>query len=160
METIVSTALAGIAGALAMVGIMYAIHMSGIAEADMIRAIGSLITKSEDDALFIGTALHLTAGVLFSFIYVGFWSLFPIQGTNTLFLFGVVAGAFHGIVVSFILLSVVAGRHPLERFKNAGIGVAVAHLIGHLAYGAVVGAAAGQFQLRFDFVTRLGAFAP
>ena len=159
METFIGTALVGIAGALVMVGVMYAIHFSGVAEADMIRAIGSIITKSEKNALLLGSAVHLASGVVFSFIYVGFWSLFPLQGVNEFFLFGVVAGSFHGIVVSFILVSVVAGRHPLERFRNAGIGVAVAHLLGHVAYGAMVGAAAGQFQLRFDFVARLAPFA-
>ena len=159
MEIYVGTAMAGIAGALVMIGVMYAIHYLGLVEADMIRAIGSIITKSDEDALPIGWAVHSVTGVVFSFIYVGFWSLFPIQGTVELFLFGILAGGFHGLVVSFILVSVVAGRHPLERFRNAGIGIAVAHLIGHVAYGAVVGAAAGQYQLRFEFITRLGSFA-
>ena len=156
METYVLTALVGIAGAIVMSALMYGIHYAGLAEADMIRAIGSIITKAEDDALFVGSAVHLTSGVVFSFVYVAFLSLFPFEGVGGFFLFGIVAGAFHGLVVSFVLVSVVAGHHPLERFRQAGFGVAVTHLIGHVAYGGVVGAAAGWYGLRFDFITQLG----
>ncbi len=160
METYVLTALVGLAGALAMFGTMFVIQRAGFAEADMLRAIGSMVTKSEDDALFLGSAIHLVSGIFFAFIYVGFWSLFPFEGVGEFLLFGVVGGAFHGLVVSFLLVSVVAERHPLPRFQAAGFGVAVAHLIGHLAYGAVIGAGAGRFGLRFEFVANLGPFAP
>ena len=158
METYVLTALVGIAGAIVMSALMYGIHYAGLAEADMIRAIGSIVTKSEDDALFLGSAIHLASGVIFAFVYVGFFSIFPFEGVVEFFLFGFVGGAFHGLVVSFILVSVVAVRHPLERFRQAGFGVAVAHLIGHVVYGGVIGAAAGFYRLRFDFIADLGPF--
>lgn len=159
METYVLTALVGVVGALVMSVTMYAIHYAGIVESDMIRAIGSIVTKSEDDALFLGSAIHLVSGVVFSFVYVAFWSLFPFQGASETFLFGILSGSFHGLVVSFLLVSVVAGRHPLERFRNTGIGVAVVHVIGHVVYGGVIGAGAGQYQLRFEFVSAMGSFA-
>ena len=157
MDTFIQTALAGVAGVLLMTAVMYFIHWSGLAEADMVRALGSLVTRNEEDAFFAGAAIHLVSGVVFSFVYVGFWSLLPLEGIQVFFLFGVVGGAFHGLVVSFLLVSAVAQRHPLERFRQAGMGVAVAHLIGHVFYGAAVGAMAGFFGLRFEFIAELTA---
>ena len=155
MDTYVLTALAGIAATIVMSAVMYFIHWQELAEADMIRALGGLVTGKERDALIVGAAIHLVSGVIFAFIYVGTWSLLPLEGVQELLLFGIVSGSFHGLVVSFLLISVVAGRHPLERFRNAGIGVGVAHLIGHVAYGATVGAIAGQYQLRFEFIANI-----
>ncbi len=157
MDTYIITALAGITATIVMSAVMYFIHWREFAEADMIRALGSLVTRNEEDALFAGTAIHLVSGVIFAFLYVGVWSLFPLKGVQEFLLFGILGGTFHGFVVSFLLISVVAGRHPLERFQDAGIGVGVAHLIGHVAYGATVGAIAGGYQLRFEFVAELVA---
>ena len=157
MDTYVLTALAGVAATIVMSAVMYFIHWREFAEADMIRALGGLVTRKEEDALFVGAAIHLVSGVIFAFLYVGTWSLFPLEGVREFLLFGILAGTFHGLVVSFLLISVVAGRHPLERFQNAGIDVGVAHLLGHVAYGATVGAIAGGYQLRFEFVSDLVA---
>ena len=153
MDTYTLTAIAGVAATIVMAAVMYVFHWGSFAEADMIRALGSLVTKKEEDALIVGAAIHLVSGVIFSFLYIGTWSMLPLDGVQVFLLFGVVSGAFHGLVVSFLLISVVAQRHPLERFQNAGIGVGVAHLLGHVAYGATVGAIAGTYHLKFDFVS-------
>lgn len=155
METFVLTALAGVAATIVMSSVMFFIHSREFANADMIRALGSLVTKSEEDALLVGGGIHLVSGVIFAFFYIGVWSLFPLEGVRVFFLFGAVSGAFHGLVVSFLLISVVSGRHPLERFRQAGFGVAVAHLLGHIAYGATLGAISGQYHIRFDFVAEM-----
>lgn len=123
----------------------------------MIRALGSMVMKKEEDALFAGVAIHLVSGVIFAFLYVGIWSFLPLEAMREFILFGILSGTFHGLVVSFLLITLVAGRHPVERFRNAGIGVGVAHLIGHVAYGAAVGAFAGKFRLRLEFIADMAS---
>jgi hypothetical protein len=46
--------------------------------------------------------------------------------------------------MSFVLLSV-AERHPVERFRKASIEIGAAHVVGHIGYGAGVGAVLGLF---------------
>jgi hypothetical protein len=41
--------------------------------------------------------------------------------------------------MSFVLMAVVAERHPVERFRSAGPEVGAAHILGHVAYGLGVG---------------------
>ena len=58
-------------------------------------------------------------------------------GAGTLIVF------IRGAVAGFILVAVVAENHPLKEFKEAGFSVAVAHWLGHLIYGLIVGAVIG-----------------
>jgi hypothetical protein len=48
-------------------------------------------------------------------------------------------GFLHGFVVFFLLINMVAEHHPLPEFREVGVGVAAAHLVGHIIYGLVVG---------------------
>ena len=50
--------------------------------------------------------------------------------------------------VSLALVISVAEHHPLERFRKAGITVAVSHLAGHMVYGLIVGAIWGVTGIR------------
>ena len=152
MSTILITAGAGFIATGLMSMVLYFIHWRGFANADMINAIGSLITKNEEDALGPGLFLYFGAGIAFAFLYIAGWSMWEAHTFMQYFMLGLLTGAFHGLVVSFLLVATVAEHHPLERFRKAGLGVAVAHWIAHVAYGAVIGIAAGQFFLRFDFV--------
>ena len=60
-------------------------------------------------------------------------------------------GFVHGFVISFVLIAVVAGRHPVEQFRSAGFEVAAAHIVGHVAYGLGVGLVAGLASLDWGF---------
>jgi hypothetical protein len=51
------------------------------------------------------------------------------------------SGPFHGSVVSLMLVVLMAEHHPLERFREAGLRVAVTHVAAHIVYGFVVGGA-------------------
>jgi hypothetical protein len=46
--------------------------------------------------------------------------------------------------MSFILVIAVAEHHPLPEFREAGFTVAVAHVVGHVVYGALVGLVLGM----------------
>lgn len=152
MTVLVSVVITGVIATAVMSLALYMIHWRGFANADMINAIGSLFTRSEEDALSVGLVVHFLSGVIFALLYVGLWSVLAVDSVRLYLMLGLITGFAHGFVVSFILVAVVAHHHPIERFRNAGIGVAAAHLLAHVIYGAVVGFFAGYFQLRFDFL--------
>jgi glucan phosphoethanolaminetransferase (alkaline phosphatase superfamily) len=157
MVPILQTVLAGLIGTAVMTASLYAIHWRGFAEADMMRALGSIITRSESNSLPYGMLLHFLSGIVFAFLYVIVWSTLPLTELRHYVLLGLVTGFAHGLVVSFMLVILVAEHHPLPRFQNAGIGVALAHLGAHVVYGLIVGVVAGSFLLRLDLLPKLGS---
>ena len=144
------TVVAGIIGALGMSVLMTIIHRASWANADMIRALGSLATRRYENALLPGLVVHLTSGILFAFPYAILLTLVAPPTFVATASMGAVMGLFHGIVFSFILLAVVRDLHPLEQFRKAGIEVALAHIAGHVGYGLMVGAAIGSLDIRWN----------
>jgi uncharacterized membrane protein YagU involved in acid resistance len=149
------TLAAGIIATALMTVLLYSIHWRGFANADMLRALGSILTRSEQTSFLPGALLHFLFGIVFAFIYVGFWSALPVSALWTYLALGVIFGLGHGLVVSFALVVLVAEHHPLQRYQQAGMGVAIAHLLGHVLYGLVVGLLAGVWHLRFGFIPPL-----
>ncbi len=149
MSTIVISLLAGLLGTGVMSLFMSYITTTGIANADMIRAVGSLYSRTYENALRPGLIIHFASGAIIAIIYALFISLFH---PMTLLSYVVVALAFstlHGLVVSFLLVVLVAQYHPLERFQKAGSEVASAHFVGHVIYGIVVGLVLGITKTHF-----------
>ncbi len=157
MIPILQTILAGVIATAVMTASLYAIHWKGFAEADMLRALGSIFTRSESNALPYGMALHFVSGIVFAFLYVIVWSTLPLSEPIHYVLLGLVTGFAHGLVVSFMLVILVAEHHPLPRFQNAGIGVALAHLAAHVVYGLLVGVVAGSFLVRLEVLPKLAS---
>lgn len=149
---LIQTALAGVIGTLGMSFVMSLIHRTGYTNADMIRALGSLATRKEEGSLLPGLIIHLTSGILFAFPYAIVLTLIGPPSSGATALLGAVVGLFHGIIVSFILLAVVSGMHPVERFRTAGLDVAVAHIVGHVAYGLLVGFAIGLLGVDYNIL--------
>lgn len=131
--------IAGIFGTSAMSIFLYSISKSGYANADMVRALGSLFTKSMDNAFQVGIALHTVSGIFFAFIYTFIAMALGVHGFGASLGCGLIIGFIHGAVVSFLLVAAVAENHPLPQFQTAGFTVAVAHWAAHLVYGAIVG---------------------
>ncbi len=155
MDAYLLTLATGIVATALMTVVLYGIHWRGFANADMLRALGSLFTRSEANSLAPGIVLHFLMGIVFAFLYVGFWSALPLAALWSYLAVGLIFGLGHGLVVSFALVILVAEHHPLQRFQNAGMGVAIAHLLGHVIYGLTVGLLAGVWRLHFDFVRPL-----
>ena len=61
--------VAGVLGGLAMEWVMWLISRAGLAKGDMILALGSLLTKSRDNAYRVGLIVHVTAAVGFALVY-------------------------------------------------------------------------------------------
>ncbi len=134
---------AGIVGTIGMEIILQGITKSGIANADMTRAVGSIFTKSLTNSYRIGLVLQTFSGIIFAFIYTLAFVLFDVKGFLSCVGAGVLLGFIHGAVVGFILVAAVAENHPLPEFRQAGFSVAVAHWVGHLVYGLLVGVMIG-----------------
>lgn len=155
MIEILQTVLAGLIATAVMSAALYAIHWKGFAEADMIRALGSIVTRNEANAVPLGVIIHFVSGIVFAFLYILVWSTLPLAEFRHYLLLGLVTGFAHGLVVSFLLVILVAEHHPVARFQQAGIGVAVAHLVAHVIYGVLVGIVAGSYLLHLDWLPKL-----
>ncbi|SMF03093.1 hypothetical protein [Pseudobacteriovorax antillogorgiicola] len=131
--------LAGLIASLAMMGIMQLITYAGIANGDMIRAVGSLFTKQLKGSFGIGLAIYLLFGILFSWLYLSILSAIPQQRPEILLLIATLGGFVHGLLIGFALVSEIVGRHPVDRFQTTGYSVALAHIVGHVVFGFAIG---------------------
>jgi hypothetical protein len=135
---IYQTILSGLIGSIAMLAVLYLITLSRIANADMVRALGSLVTKRLENSFGVGLIIYLLGGILFSFLYFFIFQKFPRSDPGTLVFVGTFGGFIHGGLVSFALIISVSEWHPLPRFQKVGFEVALAHIVGHIAYGATL----------------------
>ncbi len=149
MDQVVKTIFAGLLGTGGMSFVMWLITRSGVANADMIRAIGSIFTHSYENSFKPGLIIHLVTGTLIAFIYILLINLLSPTSIVYFILTGAMIGLFHGVAFSFLLVVSVAEHHPLERFREAGSEVAVAHLVGHIIYGLIVGTMVGLLNIKF-----------
>lgn len=134
---------AGVLGGAAMLFVMWLMTRSGLARGNMVVALGGIVTKTRDNAQRVGLILHTISAVGFAMVYamLMLW-MGMTQMPDALFV-GVGVGFAHGLIVSLMLVWVVAEGHPFEEYTDAGLAVGLSHLLGHVAYGAVVGLAIG-----------------
>ncbi len=143
-----ATALvAGLLGGLAMELAMWLIARAGLAKGDMILALGSLLTKSRENAYRTGLYIHVTAAMGFALVYTLLLVTLGYTQLPFSLMIGLGVGALHGLIVSLMLVWMVAERHPLEEFKDADLLVGLSHFAGHVAYGGVVGFVVGLMPL-------------
>ncbi len=136
---LVYAALAGLLGALAMTMVMRTISRTRIGEGDMIIAVGSLLTRSRENARLVGVILHGISAIAFGQLYTALLIAFGANAWPGGLFAGLGLGVFHGIVVSLSLVWIVSDHHPLPEFRQASPAVFLEHFAGHVAYGAVVG---------------------
>jgi len=138
---------AGIIGGLAMEGAMWLISRAGLAKGDMILALGSLLTKTRENAYRVGLIIHATAAIGFALVYTLLMVTLGYTHMPMSLMLGLGVGVLHGIIVSLMLVWVVADQHPLEEFKEADLLVGLTHFAGHVVYGGVVGLIVGLSPL-------------
>jgi len=141
---LVTALIAGLLGGVGMIAVMKLITRAQWAHYDMIVAIGSLVTKSRENALRMGLIIHAISAVVFAFLYTLAMAKFGLIHLPTSIFAGLLIGFIHGFVISILLVWVVAEQHPLQEFQSAGFAVGLVHFAGHLAYGAIVGLLAGM----------------
>ena len=144
---VLTALVAGLLGGAAMEGALWLIGTAGWAKADMIIALGSLFTKSRDTAWRVGVLLHIAAALGFSLLYTLLILALGFAHMPAAMMLGAGVGLVHGMMVSLALVWVVAQQHPLEEFNEAGLAIGLSHIVGHVAYGAVVGLVVGVAPL-------------
>ena len=148
LVTYLATSLvAGALGGLAMEGAMGLISRVGLAKGNMILALGSLLTKTRENAYRVGLVVHITAALGFGLLYALLMVTLGYTDLPQSLMLGLGVGILHGLLVSLMLVWVVSDQHPLEEFKGADLLVVLSHLAGHVAYGAVVGFVVGLSPL-------------
>jgi hypothetical protein len=111
----------------------------GLANADMVRAIGSIYTRSYKNAFWPGVFIKFTGGAVFAVFYAIIGGVAPIHSKGGLILVMTFVGIFHGLAMSVLMSVAVAEHHPLPEFQKAGPEVILSHLAGHIVYGFSVG---------------------
>ncbi len=139
--------VAGVVGGLAMQLVMRLIGRGSEVKGDMILALGSLITKTRDNAYRVGLIVHVTAAVGFGLVYTLLMVTLGYTGLPMSLMLGLGVGTLHGLIVSLMLVWVVADQHPLEEFKEADLLVGLSHMAGHVAYGGMIGLLVGLSPL-------------
>ncbi|HEY4299238.1 MAG TPA: hypothetical protein VGM73_00090 [Candidatus Didemnitutus sp.] len=139
--------VAGLLGGLAMELIMAAITRAGLGRGDMVVALGSLLTRSRENARRVGLVIHATAAIGFALVYTLLLVTLGYTHLPMSLMLGLAVGTLHGLIVSLMLVWIVSDQHPLEEYKDADLVVGLSHLAGHAAYGAVVGLVVGLMPL-------------
>jgi hypothetical protein len=144
---IVTALVAGVLGGLAMEAVLWVIGRGGWAKADMIVALGSMFTRSRDTAWRVGATLHIVAAIGFAIAYTLLMHALGYTEMPWSAALGAGVGFLHGLIVSLGLVWVVAEQHPLQEFHEAGLAIGLSHIVGHVAYGVVVGFIVGVSPL-------------
>ncbi len=136
---LVVSVIAGIVGGLAMTAVMALVGRADGARRSMVHAVGSLLTKTRENAQLVGVLLHGAAAIGYGLLYTILLMAFGLTEWPGGLFGGFGLGTFHGIVVSLALVWVIADQHPLPEYRDTGPMVFLQHLAGHIAYGVAVG---------------------
>jgi len=150
-----SSLTGGFIGTLVLTTVTRAAGELGLTRMDLPFLLGTTVTENRRRAKAIGYGFHFLLGVAFALIY---GACFSVIGWSTWWLgalFGVLHAFFIGTVVVNILLPVVHPRvgtpetaaHELALIEppgflllNYGRNTFLITLVGHIAYGAIIGA--------------------
>lgn len=143
MNAFFVTIVAGLIATAGMSLLLWIITRLGMANAEMIRAIGSIFSRTYENSFLPGLIIHFIVGTIIAFFYVALINLFAPSSLAGSIAIGGMIGVFHGVAFGFTLVIAIAEHHPLERFRTAGIEVAIAHFVGHVFYGMIVGLIVG-----------------
>jgi len=138
-EYVLISIVAGLIGAIAMYVGMRILNRTGLAQGDMIVAVGSLVTHQRKNAFVTGGLIHAVLGVIFAFLYLLGLTRLGFVNFPSAVICGFLFGSTHGVIVALALVWVAADQHPLAEFKRASAAVGVLHFAGHVVYGIAVG---------------------
>jgi len=124
------------------------LHRAKVANTDMVRCVGSLVTRSENYAFQTGTVLHVIFGVGFALLYALVVTFAPVSNEIGLIMVCMALGFFHGLFMALFFTIVVKEHHPLPHFRRAGFDVIIGYLLAHLIYGLSLGVC--LMSLNFD----------
>jgi hypothetical protein len=147
LSFLLTALVAGVLGGVAMELVLWLIGRVGWAKADMLVALGSMVTKSRENAWQVGAVLHTISAIGFAMVYTLLLTRTGFTHLPLSMMLGLGVGFVHGLIVSLALVWIVAERHPLAEFNEATLAIGLSHLVGHVAYGGVVGLVVGLSPL-------------
>ncbi|MEX2467120.1 MAG: hypothetical protein WD995_09420 [Gemmatimonadota bacterium] len=143
----------GFVGTVVLTSLMAGAQGLGLSRMNIPFLLGTMFTPSRDRATWLGAALHLMNGWIFALVYIaGFEAL----GLATWWL-GAAGGALHAFFLLAVLMPLMPSIHPRMVSEyygptvnrqvqppgflglNYGRGTALAAVVAHLCYGAVLG---------------------
>jgi hypothetical protein len=139
LRLVIIPIIAGIVATGGITAVLWIINKTGWTKADMVRAVGSLFTKKIENALKAGLVMHFLAGIIISGIYLHILSILNLQNAAGIIFVGGIMGFIHGFIFSFVMV-IYAEHHPVKEFQEADFEVAIAHVLGHIVYGLLIGA--------------------
>ena len=144
----------GFAGTLVLSTVLRAASELGMTRIDIPFLLGTAVSTDRTRAKVVGYALHFAAGLVFALVYYAIFVTLHRSG----WWLGAVFGAFHGLFAGTTLVNVLlpfvhprmgtpttaADAAPLLEppgfmLVNYGRGTPIVTLLGHVAYGALVG---------------------
>jgi hypothetical protein len=156
----VGSALAGgFAGTLVLTTALTTASVLHLTRMDIPFLLGTAFTADRTRARVLGYALHFVAGLIFALIYFALFAALGRAGWALGMAFGFVHALFAGTSLVNILLPAIHPRmgtpfsaadtaplleSPGFMLLNYGRGTPVVTILGHLAYGAIVGAFVGH----------------
>ena len=146
LRLILMPIFAGLIATAGITAVLWAINKTGWTNADMVRAIGSFFTKSHENALGIGLVIHFVNGIIFAAVYLHALSILRLSNLAFEIFFGGLFGFAQGLIVGWCIVRF-ADVHPVEQFQDADIQVAIAHTVGHIVYGMLMGAVFGAMRM-------------
>jgi hypothetical protein len=144
----------GFAGTLVLTTVLRAACELGLTRMDISFLLGTAFSTDRTRAKAIGYALHFSAGLLFALVYYALFLVLNRSGWGLGMVFGAVHGVFAGTTLVNVLLPFIhprmgttttaADASPLLEppgfmLMNYGRTTPVVTLVGHIAYGALVG---------------------
>ena len=134
----------GLIASAAMFVLMELIGLSGTAKVDLIRVIGSFVSKRYEGSFWIGISIYLAFGALFGLIYTFFLSHLPSEDLTIFMISGALMGFAHGLFASYVILIEISEIHPLMPYRQSAFQVALSYIVGHILFGVLIGALYSQ----------------
>jgi hypothetical protein len=117
--------------------------------AAQVKGIGSSIPTAVGGSQVPGAAVHILAGIVFAYVYMGLGHAWGVLVPWELLLLGAVVGVVRGLVVSAVLGTLAMDQRPLERMQLAGVGVGTAHVLANVLYGLCLAVLFGLTRVDF-----------
>src|SRR4051812_29166031 len=96
-------ASAGFLGTSTMLAVMSVLHRLKLANADMVRAIGSLYSRTYKGSLIPGLIIQYSFGLVFAFIYAKLIWFAPVVTPTSILILATFIGLVHGIIIGLAL---------------------------------------------------------
>ena len=133
---IIKVVIAGAAGTLAMSILMLVGPMMGMPKMDMGVMLGTMNPMMELP-YFVGWMMHFVIGIMLTFIYAAFlFDKLPSEGW--------MKGAIYSIIPFLVMQMMLSPMMGMPFFSGGEMMAIMGSLLGHLAYGGVMGYVYGE----------------